>query len=146
MVSMIWGIVDDFSCSGSILVYWMCSLLKISLNLFFTWDSVRPFIMLAISLHLFPSLSHCSRNYWSSLSVHWLFFIDGSIAVNHLSRHCFPFLAVITIVRSPYKVFMSSSLSFSEMLDQSLAPCSRISCLRISSSWFVHFILFPPSF
>jgi len=139
----------SLSWSLSILAYWMCSRLRMSLNLFLTWDSVLPDIMFAISLHLLPSLNHCSRNCWSSLRVHWLFLMVGSIAVSHLSRHCLPFLAVICIwlkLPAVYYISTNESLSFSEILDQSLAPCLIMSCLRISSSCEFHLILLPPSF
>ena len=97
MLSMIRGIIWERRVSGSILVNWMCSHRRISLKRFLTWDSVRPSMILAISLHLFPSLSHCSRNSWSSFRVNWFFLMDGSSAVSHRSQHCFQFLAVIII-------------------------------------------------
>ena len=104
------GIWTSLSWSLSILVCWMCSRRKMSLNLFLTWDSVLPDIMLAISLHLLPCFNHCSRNCWSSLRVHWLFLIVGSIAVSHLSLHCLPFLAVICIwLKLPDACYISTN-------------------------------------
>lgn len=122
-----------------------------SLNLFLTCDSVLPSIMFAISRHLLPSFNHCSRNSWSSTKVHWLFLIEGSSAVSHLSLHCLPFLAVSVILSLSsldafWIISMRASFNFSEILVQSLAPCSMINYFNISSSCVVHFVLLPPSF
>lgn len=131
----------------------MCSLLKINLNLFFTYDSVLPSMRLAISRHLLPTLSHFSRKSTSSFKLHCFLLIEGSRAVSHLSLHCLPFLAVkVTFsfssdVCAGFCMYSSiASLSFSAMLDQSLAPLLVIRDTRTSSSFFDHFVLFPPSF
>ena len=148
---MICGITVFFSALGSWFFYWISSRLRISLHRFFTWDSVLPSMRLAISLHLFPTFNHFCRKSRSSRRLHWLLLIDGSSAVNHRSRHCFPFLCV------NYNLSLSSwgmdyinskinSYSFSATLGHSLAPWSTTSWVSISSSFFVHLVLLPPNF
>ena len=118
-----------------------------SLNLFFTWDSVLPFIKNEISLHLFPSYIQISRNFKSSSIDHISLLIFGSKEVSHLSLHYLPFLRIRwSGIFSSFLLIYNSLLNFSYINDQFDIPASSTTFFKILSSKYVHLFLLPLNF